>query len=249
MRHRSNQLFLLATLAAMLTFACQKDISPDSKSNLLENGGGFVHDRGGKDGDGKGTMTIVGRQQSNPYAVDNIRKAYKSLYEINLTALTANHLYVRFLPQDVQDIGELLNTGLAFTDVYAPNPSLVNGRFDFTPDHGGGVVQSADSGQPCGCPLPDNVRKPSGCVTVFDNMLPQPNQWDPVREVKVLVSRTQFFGWAFHRTAVTSGKGCWEINHNYRKKINIWVKYESPTCNVKVMQGNADLQTLHCYST
>ena len=57
-----------------------------------------------------------------------------------------------------------------------------------------------------------------------------------MREVKVLVSRTQFFGWAFHRTAVTSGKGCWEINHKHRKNIHIWVKYESPTCNVKVME-------------
>ena len=126
-------------------------------------------------------------------------------------------------------------TGLEFEtpDVYAPNPSLVNGRFDFKPDHGGGVSQPADPGQPCGCPLPDNVRKPSGCVTVFDNML---NQWDAVREVKVLVARAQFFAWAFHRTAVTSGKGCWEINHKYHKKINVWVKYESPTCNVKVME-------------
>ena len=70
---------------------------------------------------------------------------------------------------------------------------------------------------------------------MFDNVLPN-NHWDAVREVKVLVSRTQFFGWAFHRTAVTSVKGCWEINHKYRKKINIWVKYESPTCNVKVME-------------
>lgn len=292
----------------MITFACQKDLPLDSKNNLPENGGGFVNDRGGKDGDGKGAMTVLGQQHSNPYAVDNIRQAYKSLYEINLPSLTANHLYVRFLPQDVQDIGELLNTGLAFTDypldydivsmgdyyqdpgvtnpdytpryavveynfvfpnvpyevleqlalvpedsriaekafqlkgleyetpdVYAPNPSLVNNRFDFKPDHNGGVIQATTPGQPCGCPLPDNVRKPSGCVTVFDNVLPD-NHWDPVREVKVLVSRTQFFGWAFHRTAVTSGKGCWEIDHKYKKKINIWVKYESPTCNVKVME-------------
>ena len=75
---------------------------------------------------------------------------------------------------------------------------VLNVRFDFKPDHDGGVIQATTPGQPCGCPLPDNVRKPSGCVTVFDNVLPN-NHWDAVREVKVLVSRTQFFGWAFHQ--------------------------------------------------
>ncbi len=41
MRHSSNYLFLLATLVTMLTFACQKDLQPDSKNNLFENGGGL----------------------------------------------------------------------------------------------------------------------------------------------------------------------------------------------------------------
>ena len=273
-------------------------------------GGGFVTNRGDDEGGGKG-LTVLGQKRNNPYAVDNIRLAYRSLYEINLTSLIANHLYVRFLPQDPEDVGQLLSTGLAFTDypldydivtmgdyyqdpsvanpdytweyavvpynfvfpavpyeileqlalvpedsriaekafqltgnaydtpdAYEVNPSLVNNRFNFTPDHGGGVAQPADPGVPCQCPLPDNVRKPSGCVTVFDNLLPR---WEAVRGVEVRTAKVRLFSYAFYRSAVTSGKGCWEINHKYHGSIHVWVKFESPTSTIKVMDGPGDL--------
>ena len=272
--------------------------------------GGIVTDCGGDEGGGKG-LTVLGQKRSNPYTVDNIRLAYKSLYEVNLTSLSANHLYVRFLPQDPEDVGQLLSTGLAFTDypldydivtmgdyyhdpsvanpdytweyavvpynftfpavqyeileqlalvpedsriaekafqltgnafdtpdAYEANPSLVNNRFNFTPDHGGGVAQPADPGVPCQCPLPDNVRKPSGCVTVFDNML---DRWEAVRGVEVRTAKVRLFSYAFYRTAVTSVKGCWEINHKYHGSIHVWVKFDSPNCDIKVMDGPGDL--------
>ncbi|MCY7327945.1 MAG: hypothetical protein LH618_05315 [Saprospiraceae bacterium] len=47
-------------------------------------------------GEGKGTMTVLGQKRSNPYAVETIRQAYKSLYEINLTA-TLQKIIIRCL--------------------------------------------------------------------------------------------------------------------------------------------------------
>jgi hypothetical protein len=121
-------------------------------------------------------------------------------------------------------------------DEYEADPTLVNGTFNFTLDHtsppGG---ESGGSGGTCFCPLPDHIRKPSGCVQVYDNMLA------PVREVKVIVSKSRFFGLIFHRTDYTDEAGCWFINHKYKGKIHVWVKWESATCNVKTMKGSVDL--------
>lgn len=109
----------------------------------------------------------------------------------------------------------------------------------FTPDHSsapGG--ESGSIGGACSCSIPDHTRKPSGCVKVFDNML---TRWDPVREVKVIVSKSRLFGIVFHRTDYTDEGGCWFINHKYKGKIHVWVKFESATCNIKTMKGSVDL--------
>ena len=124
-------------------------------------------------------------------------------------------------------------------DEYEPDPQMVNGKFQFTLDHSsppGG--ESGERGGPCWCLTPDNMRKPSGCVQVFDNML---NQWDGVREVKVIVSKSRLFGIIFHRSDYTDEAGCWYINHKYKGKIHVWVKWESATCNIKTMKSNVDL--------
>jgi len=132
---------------------------------------------------------------------------------------------------------------------YVPDPEIKNGivEYELPIDkkvEPGGTLEVPGPGPlllnptPCECPLPDNVRKPSGCVTVQDNNL---GIYDPVREVRVIVSRTQLFGFIFHRSGYTNEKGCWQINHNYSGKIHVWVKFESATCNIKTMSTLLDL--------
>ncbi len=240
-----------------------------------------------------------------------IRQAYNNLYEPDLVSLNANYLYVRFLPQNPEDVGELLDSGLEFWDFplhydieymgeyyhdpsvadsaytwqytvvpynyvfpnvpyevieqlalvpedsriaeeafrlthnefdtpdeYESNPLLVNGRFDFTPAHESPEGPSLGPSGPCGCPTPNHIRKPSGCVSVYDNML---DIWEGVREVKVIVSKSRLFGLIFNRSDYTDAQGCWMIDHKYHGKIHVWVKFESATCNIKTMSWGGDL--------
>jgi hypothetical protein len=133
-------------------------------------------------------------------------------------------------------------------DEYEPTPKIKNGVVDFElpnddikPNY---VPEVPGPGPllfnptPCGCPLPDNVRKPSGCVTVQDNRL---NIYDPVREVRVITARDRVLGLIFNKHAYTNDKGCWEVNKKYKSKIHVWVKFESATCNIKTMNSNNDL--------
>lgn len=127
---------------------------------------------------------------------------------------------------------------------FEPAPSIVNGKFDFLIDPenpgGGGGSGSGEGGggSDCNCPVPDNVRKPSGCVQVFDNML---NGWEGVITVDVITSKSQIFGFVFHRKTETDNNGCWMINHKYYGKIHVWVRWENATCDIKTMDGDLDL--------
>jgi len=146
------------------------------------------------------------------------------------------------VPQDsrlAEEAFQLTNNDFDEPDEYESDPALVNGKFDFVLDHSSSDAPSSTfSADGCNCPLPNNTRKPSGCVRVQDNVL---DNTAPVREVEVIVSRTKFFGIVFHQKDYTDAAGCWLIDKKYHKKINIWVKFESATCNVKTMKGKADL--------
>lgn len=301
---------LVVALGLLAAQSCKKDFLSDNAINSSpenETGGGnwVAFDRDGED------VTVLGQARSNPYAVENIRQAYNNLYSPDISSLSPNYLYVRFLPQSPEELKALVQLGLdlwdfplhhdivsigesyhdpslpdstytwqyavvpaSFTfpniqheiieqlalvpedsriaeeafrltnnefetpDEYEADPPLVNGKFDFVLDHSSTEGPSAGSGGPCYCPQPDNMRKPSGCVQVLDNML---NQWEGVREVKVIVSKSRLFGIIFHRSDYTNEGGCWLINHRYRGKIHVWVKWESATCNVKTMKSAVDL--------
>ncbi len=287
------------------TFSCQKDRQPNPENKLFENGSSLAAER-----DGEG-LTVLGQARSIPYAVETIRQAYNNLYHAGLTTLLPNYQYVRFLPQNPEDVGELLRSGVELWDFplhydieymgeyyhdpsvsdstytwqytvvpynyvfpnvpyevieqlalvpedsriaeeafhltnnefetpdeYEPNPPLVNGRFVFTLEHEPPEGSSLGPSGPCGCPTPNHIRKPSGCVTVYDNML---NAWEGVREVKVIVSKSRLLGLIFHRSDYTDAQGCWMIDHKYHGKIHVWVKFESATCNIKTMKGSLDL--------
>ncbi len=146
------------------------------------------------------------------------------------------------VPQDsrlAEEAFRLTSNDFDEPDEYDAAPSLVNGKFDFVLDHSSPDAPPGTlSADGCSCPLPNNVRKPSGCVRVQDNVLANTA---PVREVEVITARTKFFGVVFHQKDYTDAAGCWLIDKKYHKKLNIWVKFESATCNVKTMKGKADL--------
>jgi hypothetical protein len=256
-------------------------------------------------------LTVLGKQNAIPYKVQVIQQAYENLYGLKIPNLTANYQYVRFLPQNAEDVKKMLDSGIEFWDTpleydiliygekyhdpsisdteitwqYAvvpvdmdmpavqsevleylalvpedcalareafkisgneydtpdelvSDPIIINNKFDYQ------IKRETEGGEgdgtttECNCPLPDHIRKPSGCVQVFDNQL---SLWEGVINVQVHTAKTQVFGSVFHRTAETDANGCWMINHRYSGKIHVWVKWVNKACDVKTMDGNLDL--------
>lgn len=127
-------------------------------------------------------------------------------------------------------------------DTYLEAPTFTNGVLTFiVPDEGGGPSGGGGEGGgggPCGCPAPDHIRKPSGCVTVEDNML---STADPVRRVEVITARDDL-GLFFVRSDETDDKGCFSISRKYHGKIRLWVKFKSDYCRIRTMTSKLDLQ-------
>ena len=309
-----NIILCFASLTALLLLSiwgCQKEPNLSPKSELIAPSSQAVSDRS------EGGLTVIGPKHTNPYKVDIIKQAYNDLYEPDVSSLSPNYLYVRFLPQSPQDVKKLLDTGFELWDFPLDNeiisfgeryhdpavtdsaytwqyavvevgitmptvqyevleqlalvpedcaiaqkaflltgneyqtpeqfeaaPPLVNGKFEFLLEHGnpsdggGSGTGGGSEGRDCNCPIPDHQRKPSGCVQVFDNML---SGWEGVINVDVITSKSQIFGAIFHRKTETDNNGCWMINHKYHGKIHVWVRWENSTCDIKTMEGNADL--------
>ncbi len=122
-------------------------------------------------------------------------------------------------------------------DAYLTQPTFGNGVLTFIEPSDGGNSGGEERGGSCGCPVPDHIRKPSGCVTVWDNNF---NNWNPVRHVEVITARDDL-GLFFVRTDETDDKGCWAMSHKYHGKIRVWVKFKSDYCTVKTMTGALDL--------
>jgi len=247
-------LIAITTFYLLTIYGCKKDVVNITQTNLTADTNGWVPSDRSEDG-----PTVLGVQHSIPYKVDIIKQAYNNLFEPNITTLSANHLYVRFLPQNTQDVKKLLESGIEFWDTpldyditswgeryhdpsiadsaltyqyavvevgkqlptvsyeileqlalvpedcaiaqeafrltgniydvpeqFDANPTIVDWKIDYRiepdPDPYSGNGDNGGSGGDCGCPYPDNSRKPSGCVQVFDNML---SGWEGVINVEV----------------------------------------------------------------
>jgi hypothetical protein len=133
-------------------------------------------------------------------------------------------------------------------DVFVPDPGLGGGTFNFLiapgnddgdPDGSSGSGNSNSTREACDCDLPDHSSKPSGCVTVEDNML---DIFEGVKELKVITSKSHFWGFLFNRSTHTDYAGCWMIDHKYQSGVHIWVKWENDRCDVKVMDAFDDIE-------
>jgi hypothetical protein len=104
-----KNLFWSATTIALILFvvyACKKEAtfaSQTDRNNIVQERSGEGH-------------TILGSKRTIPYKVDVIKQAYNNLNDPDISTLLPNYLYVRFLPQNPQDVKALLESGFEFYD-------------------------------------------------------------------------------------------------------------------------------------
>lgn len=61
-------------------------------------------------------LTVLGANRTISYKVSIMLEAYNNLYEPNISTLLPNYIYLRFLPQSIQDIKNLLESGIELWD-------------------------------------------------------------------------------------------------------------------------------------
>ncbi|MFK7798219.1 MAG: hypothetical protein AB8E82_12250 [Aureispira sp.] len=81
----------------------------------------------------------------------------------------------------------------------------------------------------CGCYMPEEQNKPSGCVQVEDTQL----GWEGVRNIKVYVKDLYFFG----RATWTTHSGCWSIDHQYFGGMHPFVDWYNSKVEFRAMRG------------
>ena len=85
----------------------------------------------------------------------------------------------------------------------------------------------------CGCPIPNDKRKPAGCIQVEDVQMN--NMMLGVEDVKV----TWWNGWFTFKTTSTDGAGCWSIDrHRERGKAYMWVTFQNSRAKLRGFVGN-----------
>jgi hypothetical protein len=120
----------LPVFAVLIALACNKDFEknlPNPASSQISNDG-ISSNRDGGSG-----PTILGNQRANAFHVDVVRQAYNNLYEPDVASISPTHLYVRFLPQNPEDVGELLHTDLDFWDYPLDHDVIYSGEFYHDP--------------------------------------------------------------------------------------------------------------------
>jgi len=100
----------LTALLLLSIWGCTKEPNLSLKSELIAPSSQAASDRS------EGGFTVIGPKHTNPYKVDIIKQAYNNLYEPDISSLSPNYIYVRFLPQSPQDVKKLLDTGLELWD-------------------------------------------------------------------------------------------------------------------------------------
>ena len=61
-------------------------------------------------------LTVLGAQRANPYTVTVMTHAWNNLYDQQVLELPATHLYLRFMPEDYEDLRLMDEAGLEFSD-------------------------------------------------------------------------------------------------------------------------------------
>ena len=97
----------------------------------------FIPDQS-PDGEVYHEMIVLGEKMEDPYAVENIQRAYASLYPTKAARLDVKptDLYVRFLPESDAQLRTLLATGVSLTDHPLDYRIVKEGDYYHDPDVG-----------------------------------------------------------------------------------------------------------------
>ena len=102
-----NLKLLFPLLASLLMSACNSSLWDPDSIGSYDDGSGVTHG-----------MIVLGERLEDPYSVENMTKALKSLYptKANIVELEATDHYVRLLPRDYKDIQLLEEMGVKMLD-------------------------------------------------------------------------------------------------------------------------------------
>ena len=102
-----NLNYFLTLLATLSLSACNSNLLDPALSGSNDGGSGVAHG-----------MIVLGERLEDPYSVENMTKALKSLYptKASIVELEATDHYVRLLPRDYKDIQALEAMGVKMLD-------------------------------------------------------------------------------------------------------------------------------------
>ena len=87
------------------------------------------------------TMIVLGKKLENPYTTENMRDAFTSLYPSKSgTEIQTTHLYVRFLPDNEDEMETLSSFGLDLVDYPVDYEILVDGDYYQDPSVGENIT-------------------------------------------------------------------------------------------------------------
>ena len=127
----------ITALAVLTVIGCKKDWQTEAQTKDTAGFAGWgISERS------DGGPTVLGSKRTIPYRVDIIKQAYNNLYDPDISTLSANYLYVRFLPQSNEDVRKMLESGIEFWDVpldydviswgeHYHDPGLADGDFTY----------------------------------------------------------------------------------------------------------------------
>lgn len=159
----------------------QEQINPSKSPHFREGNASIVINRGGGEIESQEYKpTVLGVKRANPYTVANMTAAYNNLYSPNITALPATHLYVRFLPNNVNELNILMETGVFWFDYPMDYTLTHRGDFYHDPSIVGEFTWLYAS-------VPVGFRFPSIRYETLAELVLAPDNSDIVREAYYLV--------------------------------------------------------------
>lgn len=133
-------------LATLFALSCSKEGMDSDPGSGREYVNSVPHEK-----------IVLGRRLENPYKTENMAKAVASLYptKAGLVAVEPTHLYVRFLPENQEEMDVLTKSGLVLMDHPLDYDILVEGDWYHDPEVPEGEVTWQYAVVPAGFEIPD----------------------------------------------------------------------------------------------
>lgn len=118
--------FLELLVLMTMVLSCSKEGSAGSGSGAVMPDDDYSLSHG---------MIVLGEKLENPYTTDNVQRAYTSIYPTrSRTDIETTDLYVRFLPEDSDDLELLLRKGVDLVDHPVDYEIVTDGDYYHDPE-------------------------------------------------------------------------------------------------------------------